>query len=51
VKHGGGGVMIWAFPAATRPGHPAVIELTINSFLYHVEIGSGKVIIILSIEN
>ena len=30
VKHGGGGLMIWACFAATGPGHLAVIESTVN---------------------
>jgi len=31
VKHGGGGLMLWACSAATGPGHLAVIESTMNS--------------------
>ena len=31
VKHGGGGLMIWACSAATGPGQLAVIESTMNS--------------------
>jgi len=34
VKHGGGGLMIWACFAATGPGHLAVIESTMNSSGY-----------------
>ena len=34
VKHGGGGLMIWAGSAATVPGHLAVIESTLNSSGY-----------------
>jgi len=34
VKHGGGGLMIWACSAATGPGHLAVIESTMNSSVY-----------------
>lgn len=31
VKHGGGGVMIWAYFAVTGPSHTAVIESVMNS--------------------
>ena len=34
VKHGGGGLIIWACSAATGPGHLAVIESTMNSSGY-----------------
>ena len=34
VKHGGGGLVIWACFAATGPGHLAVIESIINSSVY-----------------
>ncbi|MEE6515924.1 hypothetical protein FKM82_025084 [Ascaphus truei] len=34
VKHGSGGVMIWACFAATGPGNLAVIESTMNSSVY-----------------
>ena len=34
VKHGGGGLMIWAHSAATGPRHLAVIESTANYSLY-----------------
>jgi len=34
VKHGGGGLMIWACSAATGPGHLADIESTMNSSGY-----------------
>lgn len=34
VKHNSGGLMIWPCLAATVVGHFAVIDLTMNSFLY-----------------
>jgi len=34
VRHGGGGMMIWACFAAEGPGHLAVIESTMNFSVY-----------------
>ena len=34
VKHGGGGLMMWACSTTTRPGHLAVIESIMNSSGY-----------------
>uniref|UniRef100_A0A3Q3J0W7 Uncharacterized protein n=1 Tax=Monopterus albus TaxID=43700 RepID=A0A3Q3J0W7_MONAL len=34
VNRGGGGVMIWAFSAATGPGKSPVSETTMKSTLY-----------------
>ena len=34
VNHGGGGLMVWAYFAATGPGLLAVIESTMNSSVY-----------------
>jgi len=31
VKHGGGRLMIWACFVATGPGHPVVVDSTMNS--------------------
>lgn len=34
VKHGGGGVIIWARSAAVGPWHHAVFESTVNPSVY-----------------
>lgn len=33
-QHGGGGVMIWPCSATTEPGHPAFMNLTMNSSVH-----------------
>ncbi len=38
VKHGGGSIMAWACFAASWPGQPAIIDVTIHSELYQQSI-------------
>lgn len=35
VKHGDGRMMVWGCSAASGPGRLAVIDVTMNSALYH----------------